>query len=121
MVNSGLFGKMEEKMAICGKKCEESKGDAFFSIIYASELETWQALYKRLQGSVQADAGILQTELRERLARLEEAKGREEERPSFDWYDEHYHYKVLEGQCAAYQGMLELMENGERRDHAELE
>ena len=41
---------------------------------------------------------------------MEEERDREAIYPSFDWYDEHYHYKILEGWCIAYKEVIKLLE-----------
>lgn len=108
MGSSELYRKIEEKIAVCEENCEKDRGDAFLSTIRNSELETLRTLCERLKGEKSKER--LRTELSGWLLELEKAKKREEEYPSFDWYDEHYHYKVLEGQCAAYRDVLELLE-----------
>ena len=108
MEYKGLCRKIEEKMAECREKCVEDKDDPFWSHVRHSELETLEIFYDRIQK--EGLPALWQTDLKERLAELEKEKKKEEESPSFDWYDEHYHYKVLEGQCAAYKAVLELLE-----------
>ena len=108
MEDTGLCGKIEEKMAECRGKCVRDRDDPFLSIVWHSELEMLEAFYDRIRK--EGLPAVQQADLRERLAELEKEKKKEEEHPSFDWYDEHYHYKVLEGQCAAYKVVLELLE-----------
>lgn len=114
MEYSELAEKMEERIAACEKKYEKMRQDAFLSTVYSSELETWRFLLEHLENDGgQKDAATLQADLKKRLCELEEEKEREEHCPSFSWYGDHYHYLVLEGQCDAYRGMVELLKGME--------
>lgn len=109
-----LYGKIEEKIAAYEKKYEKVKNVVYDSTVCANELETWQFLLERVkEGEGKEDAVSLRTYLRERLDELEKEKEREEYCPSFSWYGEHYYYLVFEGQCNAYRGLLELLEEME--------
>ena len=102
-----LLEKIEEKIALCEKRYEEDKNDAFLSTIKHSEWKTVESLYEQVKNAEQPEN--LLPEWKEKLAELEVEKEEEDRHPSFDWYDEHYHYKVLDGQCDAYKGMIKLM------------
>lgn len=106
-----LCGKIEEKIAECREKYERDREDPFWSHTRSSELNRMETFYESIRkGGLSA---LRLSDLKERLAELEKEKKREEEYPSFDWYGEHYHYLVLEGQCDAYRSMIELLEENE--------
>lgn len=107
MEYAGLHRKMEEKIADCRERYERDRTDSLLSHVRSSELEALEALYGRIREEGLSEE--LWTYLRSRLAELEEAKKREEAIPSFSWYGDHYHYLVLEGQCYAYRGVMELL------------
>lgn len=107
-----LCEKIEKRIAICREKYEKDRKDPFMSHIRNSELETLETLYDRIQK--EGVSAALQADLKDRLARQEEAKDREEAAPSFSWYGEHYHYLVLDGECNAYRSMIELLEESEK-------
>lgn len=114
MEKSEFSKKIQDKIAACEKKYDKARKDAYLSTVYSSELETWRFFLERLENdSGQEDAAVLQSDLKKRLCELEAEKEREEHCPSFSWYGEHYNYLVLEGQCDAYRGMLEFLENME--------
>lgn len=106
-----LCGKIEEKIAECREKYAKDRENPFWSHVRNSELERMEAFYERIQKEGLSTLRL--SDLKERLAELEKEKKREEEYPSFDWYGEHYHYLVLEGQCDAYRSMIELLEENE--------
>lgn len=111
MEKSELSEKIEEKITACGKKYDEARQDAFFSTVYGSELETWRFFLECLENDrAQEDAAALQSDLKKRFCELEAEKEREDHCPSFSWYGDHYNYLVLEGQCDAYRGMLEILD-----------
>lgn len=107
MKNLNLYDKIEEKISLCEKRYEEDKNDSFLSTIRHSEWKTMEILYERVKDAEQPEN--LLPELEEKLAELEIEKEKEDRYPSFDWYDEHYHYKVLDGQCDAYKYMIKLI------------
>ena len=111
MEYSKLYEKIEEKIAACEEKYGKKRKVVYDSTVCANELETWRFLLERVkEGEGKEDAVSLWTYLRERLDELEKEKEREEYCPSFSWYGEHYYYLVFEGQCDAYRGMIELLE-----------
>ncbi len=79
--------------------------------VSASRASEWQTLCE-WRGFLQN--GEPSAALREKLAAalpgLKEELAREAEHPSFDWYDEHYHYKRLAGVLDAYRILLPLLE-----------
>lgn len=79
--------------------------------VSASRASKWQTLCE-WRGFLQN--GEPSAALREKLAAalpgLKEELAREAEHPSFDWYDEHYHYKRLAGVLDAYRILLPLLE-----------
>ena len=79
--------------------------------VSASRASEWQTLCE-WRGFLQN--GEPSAALREKLAAalpgLKEELAREAEHPSFDWYDEHYHYKRLAGVLDAYRIVLPLLE-----------
>lgn len=107
-----LLYKIEEAIAQSRMRYEKDSDDSYLSIVRAEELETLQRFYGRLKSGEGAEN--LLAELRRGLPELEAEREKEAERPSFDWYDEHYHYKLLDGQCGAYRIMMELLEGGEQ-------
>lgn len=104
-----LCEKIEEKIAECREKYEKDRNDSFMSHVRSSELNRMEAFYENIQK--EGLSAVRLPDLRERLAELEREKKREEEYPTFDWYGDHYHYLVLEGQCDAYRSMIELLED----------
>lgn len=111
MDKQGLYQKMEEKIALCGQQYEAVREDAFLSTTKRSELETFRWLYDCLKDGETVREML--DRLRQQLPEVEELKEREAVIPSFDWYNEHYHYEVLEGQCESYRSMIELLEEAE--------
>ena len=111
MEKPGLYVKIEEAIAQSRMRYEADREDSFLSIIRAGELETLQWLYGRIKSGENAEN--LLAELRRTLPELEAKREKEIDRSSFDWYDEHYHFKLLDGQCGAYGIMIELLERGE--------
>ncbi len=108
MKKSELFSKIEDKIALCKKEYEAGADDAFISNVQISKQKMLEKLLDRLKNGEQEK--ILLAYLKKRLPELEKEMEREEEAPSFDWYDEHYHYKVLYGQCAAYREIIGVLE-----------
>lgn len=108
MDSSILYQKIEEKIAICEKNCEKDRDDSFWSTVRNSERETLCALYERLKKSESEEKAL--AEFKRKLPVLEKAKEDEVDHPTFYWYDEHHHYKVLEGQCDAYRTVIKLLE-----------
>ncbi len=106
--HTGLYGKMEEKIAKCRERYEKDKNDPFNSHVVHSELETLEALYSRLRE--EGSSAALSADLKKRLVKLEEEKEREEAAPSFSWYGDHYHYLILEGKCDAYREVIGLLD-----------
>lgn len=107
MKKQELFAKLEEQIVLCEAEYQRYKDDTFYSYIYAEKLKTLQYFMECLQK--EEDLGSFKARLEERLPELEAAKKEEDEHPTFNWYDEHYHYKVLEGTCDAYRCMLKLL------------
>lgn len=108
MERSELFAKIEIEISQSQLRYEADRDNAHLSTIRVKELETLQNLYDRLKSGEEAEA--LLNKLKEDLPELEEMKEQEFLHPSFDWYDEHYHYKVLDGRCDAYRIMIKLLE-----------
>lgn len=104
-----LCKKIEEKIAECRGKYEKDRKDPYWSHTRSSELNRMEVFYESIQK--EGLSAVQLPDLRERLAELEKEKEREEECPTFDWYGDHYHYLVLEGQCDAYRSMIELLED----------
>ncbi len=105
-----LNREIEEKIALCEQRYEENKEDSFLSVILDSELRKLQTLYGRIRNEMPADQEKMLAELKAEFAELEKDREREEHSPTFDWYDEHYHYKVLDGQCDAYRSVIGILE-----------
>lgn len=103
-----LCGKIEEKIADCREKCQRDREDPFLSHVSNSELETLEALYNRIREEGLSEE--LPADLKSRLAELEQEKEREDMAPSFSWYGDHYCYLVLKGECDAYQGVIDILE-----------
>lgn len=102
---------LEEKLIEYRAAYKRSETDPFLSTLWASKLQLLEWLLLRLaEGTPPAE---LVSELEAQLPRLEKECARETEHPSFDWYDEHHHAKVLTGQCEAIREALALLE---RRD-----
>ena len=103
-----LCSAMEEKIACCKAAYERHKDDAFLSTLYAHKLQSFEGYRRRLQAGEAAQALLM--ELQQALPALKQDREREAESPTFDWYDDHYHYKVLSGQYEAMAEMIELLQ-----------
>ena len=79
--------------------------------VSASRASEWQTLCE-WRGFLQngEPSAALRKKLAAALPGLKEELAREAEHPSFDWYDEHYHYKRLAGVLDAYRILLPLLE-----------
>lgn len=104
-----VLSRMKEQIVLCEKEYEAKKDDPFDSFILHSKLEMLQNRLNRLTNGESPEA--LLAELKKILPELEKAKEQEEDHPTFDWYDDHYHYKVLYGQCMACKEMIRLLES----------
>lgn len=100
MERSDICGKIEESIASCEAQYEAKKDDNYLSTVLASKIETLQILLERVKGGETGER--LSAELKAKLPELEEDMEREAVYPTFDWYDEHRIYKVLEGHRDAY-------------------
>lgn len=100
--------KLERELNSCRARYEVSKNDSYLSTVYGSEAETLQALLEQAESREKGES--LLAELRKRLPEVEKEMDREAEHPTFDWYDEHHVYKVLEGRRDAYRKMIEILE-----------
>ncbi len=98
-----------EMIATCKAEFEEKKTDPFCGTVYEARLDMLQYLQKRVLSGAQPEE--LLVELRARLAELEEAKEGEEISYTFDWYDDHYYYKIYDGQCEACRMVIDLLES----------
>ena len=103
-----LYRRLEEQIALCRENCQGYRDDAFDSVVWASKLETLEEFFHLLKEGL--PAGGMLTDLKEQMPALEERREQEAEYPSFDWYDDHYHYKVLDGRHKACKDMIELLE-----------
>ena len=108
MKKTELFMKIEDEIAQSQLRYEADENDSYIGTVRRAELESLQYLYSRLKDGEEAEEFLAW--LRAKLPELEERRERELESPSFDWYDDHYHYKVLDGQCDAYRIMIKLLE-----------
>ena len=103
-----LYTKIEEVIDRSRMRYEEVKEDWYSSTVRAEELRTLQSLYERLKNGESREN--LLVEMKKKLPELEDWMEGELERPTFDWYDDHYHYKILDGQHSAYKIMIDLLE-----------
>ena len=76
--------------------------------VISSKRETLRSFQRCLLEGQRAQE--LGARLTEELPRLLADREDEAQHPSFDWYDEHYLYKILDGKCEAYQCMLRLLD-----------
>ena len=109
-----LWAGVRQEIARAQAQYQEEQEDSYLSHVRAAEEQTLQALYERLQAGESGKE--LLAWLRQELPRLEEWMEQELERPSFDWYDEHYHYKCLEGRRNACQTIEKLLTKPPRLD-----
>ena len=86
-----LLARLREQIALCEAEYQRHINDSFLSHVLSSKRE-------------------LGARLTEELPRLLADREDEAQHPSFDWYDEHYLYKILDGKCEAYQCMLRLLD-----------
>ena len=105
---STLHAALEAQLAQCQADYELHQNDNFSSTLLAAKLQQLQQLYDQVQAG-QTEQALLE-QLRELLPRLEQEKDHEAEYPSFDWYDEHYYYKVYAGRWEACRELLQLLE-----------
>ncbi len=103
-----LYREIEEKIALSREEYEEYKSDVQWSVTVAKKLEAFEHILSLLKKGQSPEA--LLADLKEELPGMEEERDREAIYPSFDWYDEHYHYKILEGWCIAYKEVIKLLE-----------
>lgn len=103
-----LCARLKEEIVRCEAEFEEAKSDAFEGTILKGKLDMLQAQYKCLEKGEEPETLLIR--LRERKQELEEAREREEYSSTFDWYDEHYYWKIYDGQvraCVVVIGLLE--------------
>ncbi len=103
-----LLAKMEEEIAKAQERYQADQEDSYLSHVRAAEIEALQALRQRLRRGESMEE--LSAWIRQELSRLEENMEQELNRPSFDWYDEHYQYKRLEGRRDAYKIAVGIIE-----------
>lgn len=108
MGRSDLCTKIEMSIASCEARYKAHENDSYLSTVLASEMETLQILLERVKGTETEER--LLAELRAKLPELEQELDREAEYPTFDWYDEHHVYKVLEGHRDAYRKVISILE-----------
>lgn len=98
---------LEELTGQCRADYEANACDPYDSHIYAAKLEMLEELACRLE---QLGAPELLRRLEEEQPGVERALEREAECPSFDWYNEHYHYLRLEGNLDARRAVRAALE-----------
>lgn len=86
---------------------EAAKNDSYLSHVYRAKTDELRRLALHLEEEGPEE---LLRRLRAELPELEEELAQELEHPTFDWYDEHYHAKVLEGVLDARRAVIELPE-----------
>lgn len=99
--------ELQRLIAECEAAYEEEKDSPFLSVIRHEEIEELRRLALRLR-----DAGPeeLLRQLKAEQPALEQALKDEDEHPTFDWYDEHYHAKRLMGVLDAHRKVRGLLE-----------
>ena len=107
MLRENLTAAIEDAITACEKKYNEVRHDPYLSHVAAAHLDTLGGLYKRLTDGMTPDelTAALTSELPELIA----YRDAESEHPSFDWYNEHYHYLRAEGRCDAYEEMIGIL------------
>lgn len=108
MERSDICGKMERLIASCEAQYEAKKDDSYLSTVLASEAETLRTLLERAKGGETGEQML--ADLKGKMPKLEEEMEKEAKYPTFDWYDEHYVYKVMEGRRDAYRKVTAILE-----------
>lgn len=108
MEKSDLCEKMESLITSCEARYEAAKNDSYRSTVFASKREALQTLLERAENGETEEQ--LRAELKAKLPELEEEMEKEAEYPTFDWYDEHHVYKVMEGRRDAYREVIAILE-----------
>ena len=98
-----LDGALVESSA----RYEAAQRDAYLSYVYAAETETLTDVRRSLEDGMSVEE--LAAKLRERIPALEQAMREEDEHPTFNWYNEHYHYLRLEGQRDAWRAVQRIL------------
>ena len=110
MEHAELCAALAEALTRCRARYEAAREDAHLSHVYAAEIETLEALAGRAANGV--SAAELAAQAHKKLPELEQAMHEEYEHPTFDWYNEHYHYLRLEGQRDAWLTVQTLLKPG---------
>lgn len=110
MEQAELCAALEEALAAGRAQYEKARNDAFLSHVYASKAETLEFLCKRAAEGLPAKE--LAEQAREKIPELEEAMREEDEHPTFDWDNEHYHYLRYEGRRDAWRAVQKIVEEG---------
>ncbi len=112
MEQAELCAAVEAQLARSQQRYEEVQNDSFHSHVQAAELDRLKFVHQRLQEG-ESGAEILAW-LKKDLPEIQEMLEQEGERPSFDWYDEHYQYKRLLGHQSATLLLIGLLEGEEK-------
>lgn len=103
-----LCVRLDREIADCRQKYEENRQDAYLSVFYRAKLEQLEEFRANVQNGEPTES--LLERAKKRLPELKAKRAEELEHPTFDWYGEHYHYEVLDGACAAYETLINLLE-----------
>ena len=106
---AALDGALTEGKA----RYEVAQQDVYLSYICAAEVKTLTYLRQSLEDGMTVQE--LAAKLRERIPELEQAMREEDEHPTFDWDNEHYHYLCLEGQRDAWRTVQRILLTPSRR------
>ena len=98
---------MEALIAACEAAYDTDRNSSYLSHVRRAELEELRRLEGRLR---EAGPAALLEQLRAEEPALRQALQEELDHPSFDWYDGHYQYKVLEGVQDARRSVMKLLE-----------
>lgn len=102
-----LQAQIEQEISKSQARLQKDRKDSYWSHVWAAEEEELCSLCQRLKEGESREEMLAW--LRQRLPQTEQWMRDELDHPTFDWYDEHYHYKRLEGRRNAYKIMENLL------------
>lgn len=110
----GLYEALKNAIEATDMAYRKHKDDSYFSIFYAHKKQRLEKVLSQEEscGHCVHSEGLLYELIQEQqsLTRLIE---KEKERPTFDWYGEHYWEIVYDGELAGCEEAIAILENPE--------
>ena len=114
-----LCAALEAELVESRARYEVAQDDACLSYVYAAETKTLIHVCQSLEDGM--SVAELAAKAREKIPELEQAMREEDEHPTFDWDNEHYHYLCYEGQRDAWRAVQRILLLAPGRQHRKFE